>query len=198
MAQQQVAVLLQQAVNGDLEGCLQGLKKLSEGAGPERENQNSFKARVSIELQRVFDEKLEAELSTEELGKFLNIAKSLSDAHVAHEAQTLQIFADLFDARTIEDCKKYWTILEENQQRLVPVEQLRGSLRAELLLLQLSNALLARLSKVIDTNFSGRIQLFLSRLLPLDHKASLNLSGNFNSQNVTAFENSTDDNEVCL
>ena len=198
MAQQQVAVLLQQAVNGDLKGCLQGLKTLSESAGPAKEEKNNFKAQVSIELRRVFDDKLEAELSAEELEKFLNIAKGLSDADVAHEAQTLQIFADLFDARTIEDSKKYWTILEENQQRLVPVEQLRGSLRAELLLLQLSNALLARLSKVIDTNFSGRIQLFLSRLLPLDHKASLNLSGNFNSQNVTAFENSTDDNEVCL
>lgn len=53
------------------------------------------------------------------------------------------------------------------------------------MLLRMCNDLLRRLSKSQNTAFCGRIQLFLTRLFPLDEKSGLNLMSNFNLEKET-------------
>lgn len=61
------------------------------------------------------------------------------------------------------------------------------------LLLRICNDLLRRLSKSQNTVFCGKIQIFLSRLFPLDEKSGLNLMGHFNTENLTPFNDSANE-----
>jgi hypothetical protein len=159
----------------------------------------AFKMKVGTALRRVFDGVLDDEqLTPVVLDTFLALAQLLVRRGLAYPALPLHLLADLFEARPLDECKRFWSILEDKSAALLPVLPLaeqRGN-RSELMLLQLSNALLVRASKVMDTDFAGRIHVFLARLLPLEHKAFLNLGGNFHTDNVTAFEPATSDDEV--
>lgn len=50
------------------------------------------------------------------------------------------------------------------------------------------NDLLKRLSRTIDTQFCGRVNILLSRSLPLFEKSGLNIAGQFNSTNETTYD----------
>jgi hypothetical protein len=157
----------------------------------------AFKMKVGTALRRVFDAVLDDEqLTPAVLDDYLALAQLLVRRQLTYPALPLHLFADLFDARPLEECKRFWGILEDKSAVMLPVAELRCNNRSELMLLQLSNALLVRTSKVMDTDFAGRIHVFLARLLPLEHKAFLNLGGNFHTENVTAFEPATSDDEV--
>lgn len=54
--------------------------------------------------------------------------------------------------------------------------------------LRLCNDLLKRLSRSIDTQFCGRILVFLAKFFPLMEKSGLNIVGQFNTDNVTRYE----------
>uniref|UniRef100_A0A7E4V766 THO complex subunit 1 n=1 Tax=Panagrellus redivivus TaxID=6233 RepID=A0A7E4V766_PANRE len=54
-------------------------------------------------------------------------------------------------------------------------------------ILRMCNDLLKRLSKTIDTQFCGRVNILLSRSLPLNERSGLNLTSQFNS-NDTDFD----------
>eukprot|EP00117_Sycon_ciliatum_P006747 scpid39469/ scgid10154/ THO complex subunit 1; Nuclear matrix protein p84 len=56
------------------------------------------------------------------------------------------------------------------------------------LLLRVCNNLLRRMSKPQNTVFCGRIQLFLAHLFPIYEKSALNLTSQFNQDNVTEFK----------
>ncbi|VEL24820.1 unnamed protein product [Protopolystoma xenopodis] len=52
--------------------------------------------------------------------------------------------------------------------------------------------LVRRLSKTQNTVFCGRIQLFLSRLFPLDEKSGLNLMSSFNTEKEVSYNRNPD------
>lgn len=52
----------------------------------------------------------------------------------------------------------------------------------------MSNDLLKRLSRTVDTNFCGRILILLAKSLPLTEKSGLNLISQFNTANTTIYE----------
>lgn len=56
------------------------------------------------------------------------------------------------------------------------------------MLLRLCNELLRRLSKTEDTIFCGRILIFLSKSFPIGERSGVNLRGDFNVENVTAYD----------
>jgi THO complex subunit 1 len=58
----------------------------------------------------------------------------------------------------------------------------------DLVILRLCNELLRRLSRAEDPVFCGRVYIFLFRSFPLSDKSSVNLRGNFHTENVTTFE----------
>lgn len=49
------------------------------------------------------------------------------------------------------------------------------------------NDMLKRLSRTIDTQFCGRINILLARSLPLNEKSGLNPTGQFNATNETEY-----------
>lgn len=50
------------------------------------------------------------------------------------------------------------------------------------------NDLLKRLSQTVDTSFCGRILILLAKSLPLNERSGLNLMSQFNSGNVTTYD----------
>jgi len=188
--------ILRAGAHGDAAARDESFRKLEEIRGDKQGAElTTFQFEVDSSLERVFDSELSDSFSPAVLDKYLDFAAQLAERQLAIMSLPLRLFADVFDAKPISECKKYWAILEQKQPELLPIGQLHT--RTELLLLKLSNSLLKRISTVIDTEFAGQIQLFLSRLLPLEHKASLNLAGNFHTENVTAFDEPTDNDEVC-
>jgi hypothetical protein len=202
-----IASITSAVAGGDAERgkCLEDLNALCTGVTGEKDLL-AFRLQVGVALQCVFDRELNAApsalatsppLAPEVLNRYLDLAVQLAQKDLATSSLPLQVFADLFNACTINDCQYYWTLLEDKQEQLLPLEEQPGAVaRRELLLLKLSNSLLDRLSRVVDTGFAGRIQLFLARLLPLEHKASLNLAGNFNVDNDTVVDVKTDQDDV--
>jgi THO complex subunit 1 len=57
-----------------------------------------------------------------------------------------------------------------------------------LIILRSCNELLRRLSRAEDTVFCGRVFIYLFQSFPLGDKSSVNLRGEFHSENVTTFD----------
>lgn len=57
-----------------------------------------------------------------------------------------------------------------------------------LIILRSCNELLRRLSRAEDTVFCGRVFIFLFQSFPLGDKSSVNLRGEYHTENVTAFD----------
>ena len=114
----------------------------------------------------------------------------------------LTLVADAFDTLTLNECDKLFAVVEQRithplwlnvlhfgstvqQQALLDPTMRRNVNAQNLLMLQICNELLRRLSKTQDTIFCGRILLFLCHVFPLSEKSGLNLPGGFNTSNVT-------------
>lgn len=114
----------------------------------------------------------------------------------------LSLVLDALDTLTLDECDKLFTVIEQRlsnniwqkvfylnstqqqQTNLNPTQQ-RNMMVQNLLILQICNELLRRLSKTQDTIFCGRILTFLCYVFPLSEKSGLNLHGGFNTSNVT-------------
>lgn len=55
-------------------------------------------------------------------------------------------------------------------------------------MLKTCNSLLRKLSKSCDTEFCGRILLFLATIYPISERSALNVMGKVNVGNMTYFE----------
>eukprot|EP00940_MAST-03C_sp_MAST-3C-sp2_P003442 g3442.t1 len=103
-----------------------------------------------------------------------------------------------FHAQTLDTCAAAWDILEKRSAVLAnPLfvgEEGQNSL-SKLSLLQLCNGLLQRCSQQLDTHFSGRILLFLSKACPLSERSGVNVTGSFNTKNKTVVD-SNEDNDA--
>ena len=94
------------------------------------------------------------------------------------------LLTEMFDQSPLQQCHQLFDIVEER------IQLWKSELYFEPcknVLLRTCNDLLRRSSKSLDTIFCGRVQLFLSKLFPLDEKSALNLMGQFNLENVTHF-----------
>lgn len=49
--------------------------------------------------------------------------------------------------------------------------------------------IMRKLSATHDTEFRGRVQKLIASVFPLTHPSGLNKPGNFNTKNLTSFEN---------
>ncbi|KAH8877261.1 THO complex subunit 1 [Schistosoma japonicum] len=99
------------------------------------------------------------------------------------------LFSDVFNTKPISLCEEMFGFMEETIITLKDVP-LFGSGRNTLL--RMCNDLLRRLSKSQNTVFCGQIQLFLTRLFPLDEKSGLNFMSNFNSEKDILYNKNPD------
>lgn len=113
------------------------------------------------------------------------VAIDLALAGVASKATPTCVMADLLDMSIIPVCKQLFPLLEERTAEL-KMKSFDGVNNNAVL--RLCNDLLRKLSRCVETSFSGRINVFLSRFMPLNDKSALNIVGHFNTANVTKYE----------
>lgn len=108
------------------------------------------------------------------------------------------LFEDLIESTTLDvrdaegmvstnwSARRAWDLLESCREDLTEVPGLFS--RGKLVLLRLCNSLVRRLSKAQDTEWCGRILMFLTAAYPLSERSAVNVKGEANLLNVTAFE----------
>lgn len=92
---------------------------------------------------------------------------------------------DYFEGQTTASCKIIWKWMEESKDLLTVAGVFA---RGKLYLLRLCNWLLKQLSRMHDTEFSGRVLMFLSAVFPLTDPSGVNMGGRKNLANITSFE----------
>jgi len=102
--------------------------------------------------------------------------------------ETFASYQQIFEMLSLKQANNLFPIMDElcthfrkNPAQFTPAVK-QGMLR-------LCNDLLRRLSATgsRDIKFSGKVQLFLTRLFPIDEKSALNLTSNFHLENTTEF-----------
>ena len=98
------------------------------------------------------------------------------------------LFQMFFDMLPLPLAEKIFPVLD-NLSEHFRSDKASFSAQAKQCMLRLCNDLLRRLSSTgsRDIKFSGQVQLFLTRLFPLDEKSALNLPSNFHLENITEF-----------
>ncbi|KAI5269479.1 nuclear matrix protein [Aureobasidium subglaciale] len=91
---------------------------------------------------------------------------------------------ELLDSQTTEGCRIVFDYLESRRERLIQ----KDFHKTHLALLRSCNELLRRLSRAEDAVFCGRVFFFLFQTFPLGDKSSVNLRGEFHTENITVFE----------
>ena len=107
---------------------------------------------------------------------------------------------ELLDTQTIDGCRTVFGYLESRRERMCAVgfepivvafelisDQKRFS-KKNLIILRACNELLRRLSRAEDTVFCGRVFIYLFQSAPLGDRSSVNLRGEYHTENVTTFD----------
>lgn len=126
---------------------------------------------------------------------FFDILQCLSDRGQCDPALLAWLIEELLDSQTIPGCRKIFDYLESRRKRIIS----KNFNDKKLVLLRSCNELLRRLSRAEDTAFSGRVFIFLFQSLPPGDKSSVNLRGEYHTQNVTTYDQDSpklDDTQV--
>ncbi|CAM9200250.1 unnamed protein product [Chrysoparadoxa australica] len=121
---------------------------------------------------------------------FLSLAMSYSGAE-AQEGHALTgrlpclLLEDLLEGLSTENCKLVWTWLEGSISTLTSEAIFSNG---KLILLRLCNRLLRKLSKMHDTEFCGRVLMFLASAYKLSERSAVNVAGHKDLGNITVYE----------
>jgi THO complex subunit 1 len=94
------------------------------------------------------------------------------------------LLEELLDSQTTYGCRKVFDYLELRRERLAQ----KDFHKKNLVFLRSCNELLRRLSRAEDAIFCGRVFFFLFQTFPLGDKSSVNLRGEFHTDNTTNFD----------
>ncbi|KAK9453514.1 THO complex, subunit THOC1, partial [Dipodascopsis uninucleata] len=97
---------------------------------------------------------------------------------------------DVLESQTIEWCQSFWPYFSRLEPRLTQMH-LNGLRQPGTIVIRCCNSVLRRLSKTQNSVFSGRIHIFLARVFPLSERSGLNQRGEFNTENITEWEDET-------
>ncbi|CAD5215167.1 unnamed protein product [Bursaphelenchus xylophilus] len=101
------------------------------------------------------------------------------------KAITCAIMQDVFETSSTKRCLELFNLVEN---LIVTWKEPFFFDACKNQILRMCNDLLKRLSRTLDTEFCGRIFIFLAKTLPLEEKSGLNLTSQFNLANVTLYE----------
>ncbi|KAI3149742.1 hypothetical protein CBS147325_2273 [Penicillium roqueforti] len=119
-----------------------------------------------------------------QIWNLLDIVSIFSDNEQCEPGLIFWLIEELLDSQTIHGCRKVFDYLESRRERNTKKHFKQKSL----VILRSCNELLRRLSRAEDTVFCGRVFIYLFQSFPLGDKSSVNLRGEFHSENVTAFD----------
>lgn len=91
---------------------------------------------------------------------------------------------ELLDSQTIAGCRKIFDYLESRRERITA----KHFASKNLVILRSCNELLRRLSRAEDTAFCGRVFIFMFQSFPLGDRSSVNLRGEYHTENITSFD----------
>jgi THO complex subunit 1 len=114
----------------------------------------------------------------------LDIISILSDDEQCDTALLFWLVEELLDSQTIAGCRKIFDYLESRRERITAKHF--GS--KNLVILRSCNELLRRLSRAEDTAFCGRVFIFMFQSFPLGDRSSVNLRGEYHTENVTSYD----------
>ncbi|ORY69959.1 THO complex subunit 1 transcription elongation factor-domain-containing protein [Pseudomassariella vexata] len=113
-----------------------------------------------------------------------DILAALSDNEQCEPALLFWLIEELLDSQTISGCSTTFDFLESRRERITA----KHWKQKQLVILRTCNELLRRLSRAEDTGFCGRVFIFMFQSFPLGDKSSVNLRGEYHTENVTAFK----------
>ncbi|KAK9851215.1 hypothetical protein MYU51_010909 [Penicillium brevicompactum] len=119
-----------------------------------------------------------------QIWNLLDIVSIFSDNEQCEPGLIFWLIEELLDSQTIDGCRKVFDYLESRRERNTKNHFKQKSL----VILRSCNELLRRLSRAEDTVFCGRVFIYLFQSFPLGDKSSVNLRGEFHSENVTTFD----------
>ncbi|PGH02372.1 THO complex subunit 1 [Blastomyces parvus] len=114
----------------------------------------------------------------------LDIVSIFSDNEQCEPGLLFWLIEELLDSQTIDGCRKVFDYLESRRER----NTAKHFKQKSLIILRSCNELLRRLSRAEDTVFCGRVFIFLFQSFPLGDRSSVNLRGEFHTENVTTFD----------
>ncbi|CAI7569683.1 unnamed protein product [Penicillium manginii] len=114
----------------------------------------------------------------------LDIVSIFSDNEQCEPGLIFWLIEELLDSQTIDGCRTVFDYLESRRERNIKKHFKQKSL----VILRSCNELLRRLSRAEDTVFCGRVFIFLFQSFPLGDKSSVNLRGEFHTENVTTYD----------
>ena len=157
-----------------------------------RESTNNHSQYASIETacRNLFYELLATtsikDTAFSQVWNLLDIVSVFSDTEQCEPGLVFWLIEELLDSQTIEGCRKIFDFLDSRRERITA----RHFKEKKLIILRACNELLRRLSRAEDTVFCGRVFIFLFQSFPLGDKSSVNLRGEFHTENITTYEKS--------
>jgi THO complex subunit 1 len=118
------------------------------------------------------------------LWNLFDIISILSDDEQCDAALLFWLIEELLDSQTIAGCRKIFDYLESRREKITA----KHFSQKNLVILRSCNELLRRLSRAEDTAFCGRVFIFMFQSFPLGDKSSVNLRGEYHTENVTTFD----------
>ena len=119
-----------------------------------------------------------------ELWMIIDLITVLSDNECCEKGLNFLLIEELLDSQTIDGCRKVFDYLESRRERMI----VKYWPEKKLVILRCCNELLRRLSRAEDTVFCGRVFIYLFQDFPLGDKSSVNLRGEFHTDNITTFD----------
>ncbi|KKZ63072.1 hypothetical protein EMCG_02573 [[Emmonsia] crescens] len=119
-----------------------------------------------------------------QIWNLLDIISIFSDNEKCEPGLLFWLIEELLDSQTIDGCRKVFDYLESRRER----NTAKHFKQKSLIILRSCNELLRRLSRAEDTVFCGRVFIFLFQSFPLGDRSSVNLRGEFHTENVTTFD----------
>ncbi|EFR04301.1 THO complex subunit 1 [Nannizzia gypsea CBS 118893] len=171
------------SLGGVVEHVLTGEDGISAGI-----NQQTQYAAVETAFREIFYDLLATtsinEPSFMRIWNLLDIVSIFSDNEKCEPGLIFWLIEELLDSQTIDGCRKVFDYLESRRER----NTAKHFKQKSLIILRSCNELLRRLSRAEDTVFCGRVFIFLFQSFPLGDKSSVNLRGEYHTENVTTFD----------
>ncbi|KAI1909285.1 hypothetical protein LOZ12_005332 [Ophidiomyces ophidiicola] len=162
--------------------------EIGEGDTPKSPSSQASYAAVEIAFREKFYHLLATTSINEpnfvHVWNLLDIVSIYSDNERCEPGLIFWLIEELLDSQTIDGCRKVFDYLESRRER----NTAKHFQQKSLIILRSCNELLRRLSRAEDTVFCGRVFIFLFQSFPLGDKSSVNLRGEYHTENVTTFD----------
>ena len=129
-----------------------------------------------------------------EVWMMIDLITVLSDEECCEKGLNFLLIEELLDSQTIARCRNVFDYLESRRERMI----VKYWPEKKLVILRCCNELLRRLSRAEDTVFCGRVFIYLFQDFPLGDKSSVNLRGEFHTDNVTTFDPSPEKSDHAI